>query len=133
MTYYEKDKEKFKYCDMLITNGVIGSSSYKYIKDTNIAPKAKRNLKIYNKNNIVGVSVNGKRANRMSFNKVLVKAAVTAGAKIVTDNEKNRNRFFNIGERELATFLEDLNCIEYYEDKVRSVWRLAEFLDEDDI
>ena len=104
MSYENKDMVKFAGCNKLITRGAVGSSSHKYMFMNN---KWDINTGDYTCDDIVGVSVNGNRANRLSFDSDEVYLAIEAGATIITDNNANRYRSFNVGERELAKFLID--------------------------
>lgn len=110
MSYYDKDKVKFSVCDKLISRGATGSSSDKYSKDStllNFSPNS-INTTSYTNSDVVGISVNGKRPNRKTFDKELVDLAIEANVfSFVTDNSYNRNRYFNIGEREIAQYLID--------------------------
>lgn len=123
--HQKKDLEKFSICNRLISDGCIGSSSYiyKFFGIGNITVN-NVNKEFYTKDDIVGVSVNGARPNRISFDKELIKKVAEAGARFVTDNLYNANRNFNIGERELASFLfYDLGFIVESEDEHRRVWK----------
>ena len=119
--FENKDKEKFSGCNKLISRGALGSSSHRYSEGFG-------NLIInddtYSDTDIVGVSVNGARRNRLTFNRVLVKAAVLAGAIIIKDNNYHTNRSFNIGERELSKFLTEIGATRFDDDSTGSAWRL---------
>jgi len=52
----------------------------------------------------------------------LVVSAARANAKIVTDNAANRNRQFNVGEREVVKLLLELGYIPSNEDDIRAIW-----------
>ncbi len=121
--YGKKDKIKFSICNKLITRGVWNSSSYKYANGI-IKINVEINPTSFKKEDIVGVSVNGRRRGRLEFDKELVKKALEANATIVADNEKNRERDYNIGERELAEFLRE-EGYEAEEEKDRAIWRLG--------
>jgi len=101
MSYLNKDLVKFTPCTHLITRGVVGSSSHKYALSTEWLI----NHGIYTSEDIVGVSVNGNRRNRIRFDKQELALACKAGATIITDNMYNSSRSYNIGEREVAAFL----------------------------
>ena len=103
MSYYQnKDMVKFAKCNKLISRGAIGSSSHRYsLLDDFWIPNAGS----YSSSDQVGISVNGARRGRLSFDKNEVLLAISAGVSFITDNEYNRNRSFNIGEREIANFL----------------------------
>ena len=105
MTYYqEKDARKFRVCTHLITRGAKGSSSDKYMREWH-NPNTIINAATYLSTDVVGISVNGRRRNRVSFDKELVLAAMSAGCRIIKDNPTHANRSFNIGEQELSIFL----------------------------
>ena len=125
MTYTNKDKKKFENCTHLITRGAPNSSSERYrIDGHNIFnPFIKINDDDFDDKSVVGVSVNGRRKNRLSFDKDLVKKAIDAQSWIVCDNEFNRNRDFNIGERELYDFLIKYGCRCYRNNHIHSVFR----------
>ncbi|MEA2112851.1 MAG: hypothetical protein U9P50_02675, partial [Patescibacteria group bacterium] len=59
--YGQKDIKKFEDCSKLISMGAVGSSSHNYSKH----PKA--NLSQYDKCDVVGISINGNRKNRVSI------------------------------------------------------------------
>jgi len=126
--YIEKDIKKFSICNKLISRGTSGSSSDLYTKGMYLnIPKENINCRDYNKNDIVGISVNGNRPNRISFDKELVDLAIKAGSTIVIDNQKNRLRQYNVGEREIEKYLikNNYECVE--DDEVRSIWRRKMF------
>lgn len=122
--YQNKDIRKFEYCNKMITRGAVGSSSHKYQYSKILGDKIV-NDDNYSNIDIVGVSVNGKRNNRLTFDKKLVRIAFRSGAVIVCDNTYNRNRSFNIGERELNTFLRELNAECFEDSSFRSCWKLV--------
>lgn len=115
MKYTDKDIEKFSICTKLISRGCIGSSSYNY----SLLPIT--NLTVYDVTDIVGISVNGNRKNRLLPDYELIKTAMNVNVKFVTDNPYHRNRYYNIGEREVAEFLRSYDYIET-SDIVRSIW-----------
>jgi hypothetical protein len=101
MSYLQKDLRKFGDCTKLITRGVVGSSSHKYM----FMGEWEINPSKYDTEDIVGVSVNGNRRGRIPFDRDELYLAVAVEAIIITDNLYNRNRSYNIGEREVAEFL----------------------------
>lgn len=104
--YNQKDITKFAKCTKLISRGAPGSSSDKYSKGQMLSiPIDSINATEYSPEDIVGISVNGARRGRLTFDKTLVDLAMTAGAMFITDNLYNRNRSFNVGEREVAYYL----------------------------
>ena len=118
MNYQSKDFEKFAKCNKLITRGVVGSSSHKYMF---MHSKWDINTGEYTCDDIVGVSVNGNRKNRVKFDSDEVYQAIDAGARIITDNQHNRERPYNIGERELAKFMVSYGC-KYFDHPKGGVW-----------
>lgn len=81
------------------------------------------NQETYAADDIVGVSVNGKRPDRVPVRGTdverLVRLACAAGATIIADEEKNRTDY-NVGERELAELLRELG---YSDTDGDGVWR----------
>ena len=121
MSWNEKDRVKFLICNKIITRGVKGSSSYRYI--TEYANKGlKVNCGEYLPGDAVGVSINGKRNGRLSFDASEVLLALDAGSVIVKDNTFHSSRHFNIGERELTEFLLANGYKLHKEDLKRAVW-----------
>jgi len=103
MTKYQlKDMQKFSNCNKLITRGALGSSSHKYRA---MEDKWDINTGHYNESDIVGISVNGNRPNRVKFDEAELLLAIEEGVTFVTDTEFDRSRPYNIGEREIAEFL----------------------------
>ena len=72
------------------------------------------NTGIYNESDVVFISVNGQRKNRIKFDEQELQLALDAGATIITDNRTDRTRSYNIGEREVAEFLENNNYKELH-------------------
>ena len=114
--YQDKDKIKFKFCNKMISRGAIGSSSHKYSQANNA------NTGEYTSTDIVGISVNGNRKNRVSFDTQELQLAIDANVIIVTDNLYHTNRSFNSGEREVAKFLSNNNYFRISDNQERSTW-----------
>ena len=124
MSYYtDKDKKKFAVCDKLISRGAVGSSSWRYSQEGigHIKPEMVY-CGHYTRNDVVGISVNGARKDRVSFDPSEVKKALEADSIVVIDNDYHANRHFNIGERELRQFLLDNDYVKVVNDQWRSVW-----------
>ncbi len=119
MSYQDKDAIKFAACNKLITRGAVGSSSHKYMFEHY---KWEINPGQYTCDDIVGVSVNGNRKDRISFDSNEVYKAIEAGATIITDNNANRYRAYNVGERELAEFLIDWGY-GYHDHPKGGIWK----------
>jgi len=96
-----KDARKFQHITKFIATGSANSSSLAYAK----ALESITNTGEYTSNDLVGVSVEGDRRNRIGFDHGEVSRAINAGATIITDNEPNRSRKYNVGEREIALLL----------------------------
>ena len=124
MDYLEKDRRKFSVCNAIITRGAIGSSSDKYRNNNILRLNLEVNKEEYSREDVVGISVNGMRKNRLSFDRKLVQKAIESGAIIVKDNSFNTNRQFNIGEKELESFLINMGCKKIEENNERSSWKL---------
>jgi len=123
MSYLEKDKEKFKLCTKLISRGAPGSSSALYAENPGMLhAKLQVNPSTFSSGDIVGVSVNGARYGRISFDKELVKKAIDAGVLIIKDNVYNTNRQYNIGEQELEAYLLEIGAVKAFEGKKLSTW-----------
>ena len=104
--YNDKDKVKFAKCNKLISRGTVGSSSHKYQLGQILGiPINNINVDSYESTDMVGISVNGARRGRLRFDKNLVDLAIEAKVTFITDNLYNRNRSFNIGEKEIADYL----------------------------
>jgi hypothetical protein len=106
--HHKKDIEKFAVCNKLISRGVANSSSANYANN----PLAYLGMSSdcvnptsFDSSDVVGVSVNGKRYGRISFDRALVLTAITARVTFVADNTAYRHNGFNIGEIELYNFL----------------------------
>lgn len=124
MSYLTKDINKFAICNKLITRGAPNSSSARYTNPKVLGLTLDINPTEFEPSDIVGVSVNGNRPNRVSFDHDLVELAVLSGAKIVKDNRANTSRSFNIGERELSSFLITLGATLIEDSSTRAVWQL---------
>lgn len=96
-----KDGMKFKAISKFIGRGSERSSTHRYSQA--LEPIA--NTGEYKSTDIVGVSIEGKRAMRLSFDKDEVLLALGARATIIADAQGDRRRNYNVGERELAVFL----------------------------
>lgn len=102
--YAFKDQKKAYQANKFIGIGSPASSTNQYRKDYgNMA-----NCAVYDEDkDIVFISAEGNRTGRIDpdFNEIglAVKAKVT----ILTDNPYNRNRPYNIGERQVAKYLEE--------------------------
>lgn len=101
--YWQKDQNKASRANKFIGVGAPGSSTAVYAAGL---PREVVNCGEYVPTDVVFVSVNGARRNRVLFDQAEVLLAIEAGAAIITDSPLDRYRDYNIGERELAEFLE---------------------------
>ena len=101
--FWSKDQAKASRANKFIGRGAAGSSTAVYAAGL---PREVVNCGEYVPTDVVFVSVNGARKNRRLFDQLEVMLAIEAGAAIVTDRAADRYREYNIGERELAEFLE---------------------------
>jgi hypothetical protein len=109
-----KDQKKSNMANKFIGQGSINSSTYKYFCEWNKCGKA--NVGKYTSEDIVFISAEGKRKNRLSVDEVEIEKALEARAIIIADNFIDRMNPYNLGERELLTLLEKANYIEYPKD-----------------
>lgn len=114
--YFSKDLEKAKKANKFIGQGSELSSTHKYA--TYAGELA--NCGKYDSTDIVFISAEGNRRNRKPINEEEILKAINAGVQFVTDNAYNRNRPYNLGEREVATLLENNG----YQDKGSGIWKL---------
>lgn len=96
-----KDQAKASCANKFIGRGSARSSTNSYANDFG----ALANTGAYVTSDIVFISAEGNRSGRLSPDFVEIRRAVTARAIVITDVPSHRNRPYNIGEREVATFL----------------------------
>jgi len=115
--YWAKDQAKAARANRFIGIGAPGSSTDVYRKGLLLEQVNRRS---YSPDDIVFVSVNGYRRFRLDISYIedLIKIAAKAGAAFVTDTYTDRERPYNIGERELAALLLKLGYTEYH-----GLWR----------
>ena len=119
-----KDSAKANRATAFIGDGSPGSSTRLY---KTLATKLGMAKTTFSKDDVVFVSANGQRAGRVPVTKngaltpqfAALDAAIEAGATIITDNKADRERGFNVGERELAEYLESRS---YAADANGNVW-----------
>tara|TARA_R100001594_G_scaffold20457_1_gene39510 strand:- start:3333 stop:4226 length:894 start_codon:yes stop_codon:yes gene_type:complete len=100
--YLGKDQKKADKATSFIGRGSEKSSTNQYSKNF----KELANKGTYDSTDKVFVSVEGNRSGRISFDKEEIDKAIEANVEFITDNKYDRNRPYNIGERELAEYLE---------------------------
>lgn len=129
--HHQKDEAKAKLATHFIGDGAEGSSTDIYRNDAESQGIPTNKKEGYTKDSVVFVSMNGNRKNRKGIETIVdsLKAAIEAGATIVTDTEENANRSYNIGEREVADFLKN-NGYTYKKSNNIGVWTKAEIKEE---
>ncbi|UNU73304.1 hypothetical protein LU293_09615 [Moraxella nasovis] len=108
--YLAKDQAKSDIANKFIGFGAKGSSTDVYRQDWG----NKANTGSYTSTDKVFVSINGKRPNRIGVEayKAELDLAIQAGAVLITDKAYDRNRPFNVGEREVAEYLNQKGYVE---------------------
>lgn len=100
--FFEKDVKKFSTITKLISRGSDKSSSNAYAN----AAGDLANSGVYSNTDIVGISAEGARGNRIAPDLEEIDRAVKADVTFVTDVKADRNRAYNVGEREVVAHLE---------------------------
>ena len=100
--YFQKDLEKASKANKFIGRGSAKSSTLKY----QIAAGDLANCGVYEASDVVFVSAEGNRQGRLEVDFEEIRKAVNAKATIITDSWQDRNRLYNLGERQVAAFLE---------------------------
>jgi hypothetical protein len=118
-----KDQGKSDKANLFIGRGSEGSSTAKYAQ----AWGDRANAGVYQRGDVVFVSANGVRPGRLLPDFVEIGKAEKAGVTFITDNLPNRQREFNVGEREVAQFLRKHGYTETApgEWKPEPIWRTA--------
>lgn len=106
--YGEKDQAKADLATKFIGQGSETSSTNQYAQDFG----DKANTGTYTADDTVFVSAEGARNNRMEPNYTELDKAIQAGATFITDDQANRERPYNVGEREVAKYLTDNGYVE---------------------
>lgn len=107
--WFSKDEVKASIANKYIGVGSINSSSQHYA-DT-LPPEIVNQTEGYEPSDIVYISAEGRRAKRKPIPVDLITKAASYGVQFVTDNEANRNRYYNIGERQVAELLTSLGYV----------------------
>ena len=113
--YFSKDLEKTRQANKFIGRGSLASSTHKYM----MAAGDLANCGIYTKDDVIFVSAEGMRRNRVDVDFDELNKAVLAGSTFVTDNLYNRSRPYNQGERQVAFFLSKNG----YKDNDSGIWK----------
>gem|GEM_PF-1555882 len=99
--YTAKDQVKSDKASKFIGRGSNRSSTEQY----RLAWGDQANSGTYASNDIVFISAEGNRAGSLKPDFREIKKAMDAGARFITDNQANRKRPYNSGERQVADFL----------------------------
>ena len=100
--YTAKDTAKAAIATKYIGRGSTRSSTDAYRRA--IGP-TRANTGSYARDDVVRVSAEGARSNRIDPDACEITLATTAGATIVTDTPPHRERPYNVGERQVAAIL----------------------------
>lgn len=99
--YTAKDQAKSDRANAFIGRGSDRSATAQYAIDWGDGA----NKGFYNPDDVVFVSVEGDRKGRISFDKAEIDLAIDAGVTFVVDKKADRERKYNVGERELYKYL----------------------------
>jgi hypothetical protein len=99
--YAQKDLKKARTATKFIGRGSAASSTNRYRQ----AAGDLANCGQYAAGDVVFVSAEGDRKGRLAVDHHELTRAVCAGAAFVTDSDYDRNRHYNVGEREVANLL----------------------------
>jgi len=100
--YFSKDLKKAYAANKFIGRGSLVSSTHKYMT----AAADLGNCGEYVSTDLIFISAEGDRRGRIPVDYEEIKKAVVAQSEFVTDDKYNRERSYNIGEREVSKFLE---------------------------
>jgi len=105
-----KDQPKSDRANKFIGQGGMGSSTGQYAKDWG----DKANTGKYTRDDVVFISAEGgdKKTSRVIPSFPEIQRAMDAGATLITDNAFNRNRPYNVGERDVANYLSKNGYVE---------------------
>ena len=112
--YLEKDQAKSDKATKFIGRGSENSSTAFYAKSWG----DRANTGKYTADDVVFISAEGNRKGRVKPDFEEIQKAVDSGATIITDTPLDRERKYNVGEREIASFLLEIG----YEEKKPGVW-----------
>jgi len=99
--FFDKDQAKAVRCTKFIGRGSANSSTRAYA----IAAGSLANSGRYDETDVVMISAEGNRRGRQAPDFAEINRAVGARASFVTDNQYDRSRSYNLGEREVVSFL----------------------------
>ena len=112
--YFKKDLKKAQNATKFIGRGSDASSTNRYM----VAAGDLANCSHYTSDDVVFISAEGMRRGRKEVDFDEIGLAVASKATFVTDAEYDRNRPYNLGERQVATYLLENG----YEDNGKGVW-----------
>jgi len=104
--YLAKDQAKSDRATCFIGRGSSRSSTHRYM----LAWGELANKSEYTSEDIVFISSEGARSERLQANFAEIRRACLAKARIITDVQSDRERPYNVGEREVALFLINECC-----------------------
>lgn len=99
--YTAKDQRKANAANKFIGRGSARSSTNAYAA----AYGSNANCGAYTSADIVFISAEGNRSGRLDPDFDEIKRACNANARFITDDAANRARPYNVGERQVSTFL----------------------------
>ncbi|MDX9742181.1 MAG: hypothetical protein RBT81_13540, partial [Gammaproteobacteria bacterium] len=99
--YLAKDQRKADQATKFIGRGSPASSTAQYARDL----KDIANTGQYTADDVVFISAEGARTDRVDPDFTEIRKAVKAGATFITDDASSRGRPYNVGERQVAKFL----------------------------
>ena len=111
--YTAKDQRKADQCNKFIGRGSPRSSTHSYM----LAYGALANCGEYTKTDKVFISAEGMRNGRLNPSVEEITLAANADVTFITDTESDRNRPYNVGERQVVAILEKLNYFEIQQGK----------------
>lgn len=106
--YTAKDQRKADHATKFIGRGSARSSTASYARDFGTLA----NCGSYSEHDVVFISAEGNRGGRLSPDLNEIALAVKAKATVLTDVPSDRQRPYNVGEREVTSFLTNSG---YYE------------------
>lgn len=101
--HFTKDLRKAEVATKFIGRGSAASSTHAYA----LAAGDRANCGEYTERDIVMISAEGNRRNRVDPDFEEIRLAMNARALILTDAPEHRDRPYNLGERQVACFLND--------------------------
>jgi hypothetical protein len=113
--YFSKDLKKAEASNKFIGRGSLASSTNKYM----VAAGDLANCGTYTNTDVVFISAEGDRRGRVNPDFEELAKAVAQKVTFITDDEYNRNRPYNLGERQVEAFLKKNG----YKDVGRGVWK----------